>query len=79
MRYFYHQHAWVRMRTRMASVGVNDADVLAVLRNPSKAAAGESGCVNVWGIAKNGVRIRVTYFPLDGEIRTVAIADGRFQ
>lgn len=77
MQYFFHPHARMRMAGRMAQVGVTDADALAVIAHPSKTASADYGRINAWGLAANGVRIRVTYHPVTGEIRTVAIADGR--
>jgi hypothetical protein len=78
MRYFFHEHAWMRMRTRMAHVGVTAPDVIAVIRAPVATAPADYGRINAWGFAANGVRIRVTYHPGTGEIRTVAIADRRY-
>ncbi len=75
MQYFFHRHA----QLRMAPVGIVESDVLAVIAQPAKGPeAGDSGRVNVWGYGANGVRIRVTFNPVSGEIRTVAIADRRF-
>jgi hypothetical protein len=79
MQYYYHPHAEIRMKGRMAPVGVVEADVLAVILAPDKTAPGDFGRINAWGYAANGVRIRVTYDPATGEIRTVAIADGRYK
>lgn len=66
------------MTNRMGPVGITDADVLAVIAGPTKTKPGDFGRVNAWGVGANGVRIRVTYHPIAGEIRTVAIADKRF-
>lgn len=62
----------------MAAVGITEADVLAVIASPIKTGPGDFGRTNAWGYGANGVRIRVTYHPTSGEIRTVAIADKRF-
>jgi hypothetical protein len=62
----------------MASVGITDADALNVIARPTKIEPGDFGRLNAWGRGANGVRIRVTYHPGTGEIRTVAIADKRF-
>lgn len=79
MRYYLHAHAAVRLHTRMAPVGVDWKDVLAVIAHPMKTQPGDHGCTNVWGHARNGVRIRVTYHPATGKIRTIAIADSRLK
>ena len=66
------------MTTRMAAVGITDADVLTVIAGPIKTEPGDYGRINACGFGANGVRIRVTYHPGSGEIRTVAIADTRY-
>lgn len=64
--YFAHAHARMRMQTRMAAVGVIWSDVLAVISTPTKMRPGDFG------------RFNVTYHPVTGEVRTVAIADSRY-
>jgi hypothetical protein len=79
MKYFLHPHAAERMTYRMAPAGIDLGDVIAVIERPVKAVRGRFGRMNAWGYGKNGVRIRVTYDPVSGEIRTVAIADERLK
>jgi hypothetical protein len=79
VRHYFHKHGQDRMNARMAALGVIVSDVLAVIASPTKTAPGDYGRINAWGYAANGVRIRVTYHPVTGEIRTVAVADQRFK
>jgi hypothetical protein len=67
------------MKTRMATVGIVDADVQAAIANPQKTEPAKYGRINAWGMGANGVRIRVTYHPGSAEIRTVAIAEVRYK
>jgi hypothetical protein len=60
------------------SVGLVWSDVLGVIAFPAKTLPGEYGRTNVWGYAANGVRIRVTFDRLTGEVRTVD-ADSRYE
>lgn len=59
-------------------MGIVEADVRAVIANPTKTLPADFGRTNAWGYGANGVRIRVTYNSTTGEIRTVAIADQRY-
>jgi hypothetical protein len=79
VRYYFHPHAVERMQNRMAKVGIGVSDVLSVIGNPVKIVPAEFGRTHAWGWGANGIRIRVTYNTTTGEIRTVAIADGRIR